>query len=83
LTASAGWVFTARARCDFRRLDPPIQRRLTAALDRPTADPPQGDITRLAGTEDEWRLRVGDWRVRFITDAGTVYVLCRPRHKTY
>ncbi|MDQ6777744.1 MAG: hypothetical protein M3071_16390 [Actinomycetota bacterium] len=30
------------------------------------AEPPSGDIKRLAGHEPpEWRLRVGDWRVRF------------------
>ncbi|MGI8728632.1 MAG: type II toxin-antitoxin system RelE family toxin [Solirubrobacteraceae bacterium] len=52
MTTDGGWVFTARGRRDFRRLDPPVQRRITAALDRLVADPPQGDIVRLAGTDD-------------------------------
>jgi mRNA-degrading endonuclease RelE of RelBE toxin-antitoxin system len=28
----------------------------------------QGDIHKLAGTTDDWRLRVGDWRVLFNVD---------------
>ncbi|MGH9063368.1 MAG: type II toxin-antitoxin system RelE family toxin [Acidimicrobiales bacterium] len=27
---------------------------------------PDGDVRRLRGRQDEWRLRVGDWRVRFV-----------------
>ena len=80
-----GWVFTARARRDLKRLDPPVQRRVVAALDRLTGDPPAGDVVRLAGT-DEWRLRVGDWRVRFERDpeTGVIYVLrVLPRGRAY
>jgi mRNA-degrading endonuclease RelE of RelBE toxin-antitoxin system len=29
---------------------------------------PQGDVKRLQGHPYEWRLRVGDWRVRFRRD---------------
>lgn len=29
---------------------------------------PQGDVKRLHGHPYEWRLRVGDWRVRFRRD---------------
>lgn len=79
-----GWVFTSRGRRDFRRLDPPVQRRITTALDRLVSDPPQGDIARLAGADNEWRLRIGDWRVRFVREDGTVYVLrVLPRGRAY
>lgn len=64
--ASGGWVLTARGRRDFRRLDTPVQRRVADALDRLVADPPHGDITKLTGSDDEYRLRVGGWRVRFV-----------------
>jgi len=85
LSARGGWVFTARARRDFRRLDPPIQGRITDALDRLVGDPPAGDVAKLVGTEEEWRLRVGNWRVRFTREsAGTVYVLrVLPRGRAY
>lgn len=68
MNGSGGWVFAARARRDFKRLDPPVQRRIVAALDRLADIPPRGDVVKLSGTDDEWRLRVGDWRVRFTRD---------------
>lgn len=85
MSASGGWIFSARAGRDFKRLDPPIQRRVVGALDWLTDDPPAGDVVKLANT-DEWRLRVGDWRVRFDRDAetGVVNVLrVLPRGRAY
>jgi mRNA interferase RelE/StbE len=35
------------------------------------ADTGQGAVTRLQGVANEWRLRVGDWRVRFRYDHRT------------
>ena len=61
---------TGSARRDIRRLDPPVAARILDALDRP-ATTGQGDTQRLRGTPDEWRLRVGDWRVRFRYDTAT------------
>ncbi len=29
---------------------------------------PEGDVRQLKGMPGEWRLRVGDWRVRFQRD---------------
>lgn len=74
--SDGGWVFSARAGRDFKRLDPPVQRRIVSALDRLTGDPPAGDVVKLANT-DEWRLRVSDWRIRFERDAetGIVHVM--------
>ena len=57
--------FAPRARRDLKRLDPPIQRRILAAIEGHIDDPPSGDRRKLTGHEDEWCLRVGDWRVRF------------------
>lgn len=48
------------------------------------ADPPRGDIAKLVGSDDEWRLRVGEWRVRFTRQDGIVYVLrVLPRGRAY
>ncbi|MGH9030255.1 MAG: type II toxin-antitoxin system RelE family toxin [Acidimicrobiales bacterium] len=82
---SPGWVFTPRARRDLRRLDPPVQHRIIDALDRLAGNPPVGDVVRLTGVEGEWRLRVGDWRVRFTRDAdGLIYILrVLPRGRAY
>ena len=85
MSASSGWIFSARAGRDLKRLDPPIQRRIIGALDRLTDNPPVGDVVKLANT-DEWRLRVGDWRVRFERDGetGVISVLrVLPRGRAY
>jgi mRNA interferase RelE/StbE len=85
LSDSSGWIFTPRAKRDLRRLDQPVQRRVIDALDRLVGDPPAGDVVKLTGPDDEWRLRVGDWRVRFQRDAdGLIYVLrVLPRGRAY
>jgi mRNA-degrading endonuclease RelE of RelBE toxin-antitoxin system len=57
-------VFLSVARRDLRRLDPAVARRIVLAVQR-YVDTGGGDVRRLAGTADELRLRVGDWRVRF------------------
>jgi mRNA interferase RelE/StbE len=54
----------------LRRLDRSVEARILDALAR-LADTGQGDVTRLQGVTDEWRLRVGDWRVRFRYDHST------------
>jgi mRNA interferase RelE/StbE len=62
---------------DLRRLDHQIRRRAIDALDGLSPQPPRGDIRCLTGIEAEWRLRVGDWRVRFTREqtTNTVHVL--------
>lgn len=85
MSTSGGWVFSARAGRDFKRLDPPVQRRIVSALERLTGAPPTGDVVKLTDA-DEWRLRVGDWRVRFDRDpeTGVVNVLrVLPRGRAY
>jgi mRNA interferase RelE/StbE len=77
---------TPAARRDLRRLDPQVRRRVIDAFDGLGAQPPRGNIRRLTGIEAEWRLRVGDWRVRFTREqtTHTVYVLrVLPRGRAY
>lgn len=84
---ASSWAiwFEARAERDLRRLDPPVARRIVEALDRVLARDPAVDLRRLRGS-DEWRLRVGDWRVRLRLDfdARTVIVVrVLPRGRAY
>jgi len=77
--------YTTQARRDLDRLDPPVQRRVLGALGR-LANDGTGDVQRLTGTDGEYRLRVGDWRVRFRRDrqVGVVVVLrVLPRGRAY
>jgi mRNA interferase RelE/StbE len=88
VTEPARWrvEFTPRASKDIRRLDRPVQQRITEALDRLTEGPQlKGDIKRLAGSE-EYRLRVGDWRIRFRLDGNRLIVIVvrvLPRGRAY
>jgi mRNA interferase RelE/StbE len=76
-------VLTASAQRDLRRLDRPVATRILDALAQ-LADTGQGDVTRLQGTSDEWRLRVGDWRIRYDHPARTLEVLrILPRGQAY
>lgn len=80
------WSYTVTppARRDLRRLDPPVRRRVVQGLDRFVADPFGGDIRKLNPLE--WRLRIGDWRVRFsFDDERRLIVVLRvlPRGRAY
>ena len=60
-----------RARRDLRRLDRQMAQRAIAAVER-LAETEHGDVKRLEHVDPpEWRLRVGDWRVRFAFNYGT------------
>jgi mRNA interferase RelE/StbE len=83
----ARWAleFERRAGQDLARLDPQIARRVIAALDRLRDRDPSLDLRRLKGS-DEWRPRVGDWRVRLQLDFDTrtvVVVRILPRGRAY
>jgi mRNA interferase RelE/StbE len=56
-----------RAQRDLRQLDPQAARGVAAGLDR-YAMTGQGDVIKLAGEEQLYRLRVGDWRVLLTYD---------------
>ena len=66
-------TFTAQARADVRRLDIPTAMRLFTALQR-FAQTGEGDLKKLKGDTDESRLRIGDYRIRFIQDAESITI---------
>jgi len=62
------------------------QPRIRAAIDALEEFPNAGDIRKMQGGAEEWRLRVGDWRVRFALgrETRTIVVLrVLPRDKAY
>jgi mRNA-degrading endonuclease RelE of RelBE toxin-antitoxin system len=79
-------VWMPRAAKDARRLGKAERHRLLTAIDRFAATL-EGDVMKLtAVTPAEYRLRVGDWRVRFSRDdeAQTITILrVLPRDKAY
>jgi mRNA interferase RelE/StbE len=69
-------VFTPQARTNVRGIDRETAMRILAALDR-FARTGMGDIKKLEGNSGELRLRVGDYRIRFIEEPpGTILVHC-------
>ena len=57
--------------------------QVVEALER-FAETGRGDVKKLRGVESEWRLRVSEWRVRFIIREETLIVLrVLPRGKVY
>ena len=79
-------VWTPRALKDVRKLDGATRDRIVSALDK-FAETGVGDVLQLTGAHPpEWRLRVGDWRVRFekdVTQAALVVLRVLPRDKAY
>ena len=79
-------VWSAQAEHDLRGLDRQVAARVVRAVER-LAETEQGDVARLKGeVPPQWRLRVGDWRVRFRFDreAGAILVQrVLPRGRAY
>ena len=86
--SEAHWrvVVDDRARKDLRRMDPPTRVRILSAIERLAQGAElAGDVKRLRGSGD-YRLRVGDWRVRFERDdrqLTIVVVRVLPRGRAY
>jgi mRNA interferase RelE/StbE len=64
-------VFTAAATRQWRGLSVDVRRRLDDKL-RTYAETGQGDVKRLSDAGS--RLRVGDWRIIFYVERGSIVV---------
>jgi mRNA interferase RelE/StbE len=65
----------------MERLSRAQRERVFAALDRYVATG-AADIRKLTGRQDEWRLRVGDYRILFERDpAAPAIVVLAVRHR--
>ena len=77
-----------RALDDLRsvaRSDAATAGRIKSAVDRFGVSG-AGDVKKLQGTSGEWRLRVGDWRVRIRidpTDDAVIVLRVLPRGRAY
>jgi mRNA-degrading endonuclease RelE of RelBE toxin-antitoxin system len=77
-------VWTEGAIHELSRLDNRLMDRVVDAVLR-YATTGAGDVRRLSGYRPpQWRVRVGDWRVRFWLTGATVVVLhVSPRGRAY
>ncbi|ADG07660.1 MULTISPECIES: type II toxin-antitoxin system RelE/ParE family toxin [Kyrpidia] len=63
MTYSVSW--SRQALRDLQKLDKSTATRIIAAVET-FAETGRGDVRRLSNADGEYRLRVGNWRVRFI-----------------
>jgi len=67
---------------DLRKLSPDMHDRIIAAIRGLAADPRPPGCRKLVGTKNDWRIRVGDYRVLYeISDAIRVVRVNRVRHR--
>ena len=66
--------FTAQAEKQLAKLDKNSRLRIIASLDRLCEAYPVGDLRKMQGYDDLWRLRVGDYRVVMHIDLVTAII---------
>ena len=64
-------ALTRRAERDLADLPPLERAAVERALSRLLSDPSGSDLRKLAGRDDEWRLRIGRWRAILQLDTAT------------
>ena len=76
-------IFLERAaERDLRRLSREIHDRIIRAIQGLAADPRPPGCRKLTGTQNDWRIRVGDYRVVYeIDDKAQVVRVNRVRHR--
>jgi mRNA interferase RelE/StbE len=68
-------VIEAAARKALQRVPGTVRERILRALIALEANPFAGDVKKLSGTEQIWRLRVGNYRIVYEIDKGRLTVL--------
>jgi mRNA interferase RelE/StbE len=70
------------AKRDLRHLDPNLQRRIAIRLRALKNTPRPAGVAKLRNRENEWRIRVGDFRIIYeIDDEEHLVTVLRIRHR--
>ena len=67
-------LFTDQAGKQLAKLDKNARLRIIASLDRLREAYPVGDLRKMQGYDDLWRLRIGDYRVVMHIDLVTAII---------
>jgi len=71
-----------RAQQDLKRLPAEHFHRIIPCIKALAADPRPGNCRKLAGSKNDWRIRVGDYRIIYeIDDKQKVINVMRVRHR--
>jgi mRNA interferase RelE/StbE len=73
---------TSRAARQFAELEAPLQKRIGARIDALAKDPRPPSSRKLVGSDDLYRIRVGDYRVIYrIEDRVVLITVIRIGHR--
>ncbi|CAH0240626.1 Toxin RelG [Microbacterium oxydans] len=74
--------FTAAAAEEIRKLDPQIRRRILAGVSELEREPRPHGVRKLAGYDNAWRVRIGDYRVLYeVIDEQVLVTVVRVAHR--
>jgi mRNA interferase RelE/StbE len=74
--------FAASAARFFRKLEPPLQRRLARAIDALAINPRPYGVVKLTDEDDLYRLRVGEYRIVYkIQDSQLIVLIVAVGHR--
>ncbi|GGF12216.1 type II toxin-antitoxin system RelE family toxin [Subtercola lobariae] len=74
--------FTTAAAKQVVKFDPPVRRRVLAAIESLAVEPRPQASTKLVGEDVAWRLRVGDYRVIYdLVDELMTVTVVRAAHR--
>ena len=75
-------LLTLRAERELRKCDPPVRRRIQAAIQLLADNPRPPAATAMVGGSGEWRVRTGDYRISYeISDEVLVVLVLRLGHR--
>jgi mRNA interferase RelE/StbE len=70
------------AQRQLRKFDPPVRRRIQAAIDLLAQEPRPPKAIQLVGGSGEWRVRTGDYRIIYeIHDDHLIVLVLRLGHR--
>jgi mRNA interferase RelE/StbE len=74
--------FTSKAAKEIRKLDPPLRRRILTGIAALETEPRPSGVRKLAGFDNAWRIRIGDYRVLYeVRDDIVVVTVFRVAHR--
>lgn len=75
-------VIANSAKRDLRRLNPDLQRRISVRLDALKSTSRPAGASKLHDRENQWRIRVGDYRIIYEIDKDErLVVILRIKHR--
>jgi mRNA interferase RelE/StbE len=67
---------------DLKELSPEVRKRINTAIDRLDDNPRPSGSRKLVGFDDEWRVRVGNYRVLYVIhDSERQVLIARVAHR--